>query len=253
MTSKDDGSWVDLLPGVMLTFNEMTQDHHGFTALQNLWGQSMNLPVDLVHGEPAKGSSDTGGYVKELQQRLQEIRRTVAPFNRQQEKKKENPFKVGELVLIFQQPMERDHRLSPKWRGPFPIIEIENPFQVCYGDRGREKIAHVRNCKKFKTSMTPGKENCIIYHDDATGNDSWTPQGGRPADVEEEGDSLTPIGGRPIGGTADRIQKMKKKGKNFKSYSLPRRHKKMLLSHIKVCFRGSVLAFKDVASFTTWM
>ena len=60
MTSKDDGSWVDLLPGVMLTFNEMTQDHHGFMASQILWGQSMNLPVDLVHREPAKGSRDTG-------------------------------------------------------------------------------------------------------------------------------------------------------------------------------------------------
>ena len=97
-------------------------------------GTGHESPVDLVHGEPAKGSRDTGGYVKELQQRLQEIRQTVAPFNRQQEKKKENPFKVGELVLIFQQPMERDHKLSPKWRGPFPIIKIENPFQVCYDD-----------------------------------------------------------------------------------------------------------------------
>ena len=48
MTSKDDGSLVDSLPGVMLTFNEMTQDHHGFTASQILWGQSMNLPVDLT-------------------------------------------------------------------------------------------------------------------------------------------------------------------------------------------------------------
>ena len=81
----------------------------------------------------------------------------MAPFNRQQKKKKENPFKVGELVLIFQQPMERDHRLSPKWRGPFPIIKIENPFQVCYDDRGREKIAYVLHCKKFKTSMTSGR------------------------------------------------------------------------------------------------
>ena len=84
-----------------------------------LGGQSMNLLVDLVHGEPARGSHDTGGYVKELQQRLQEIRRTVAPFNRQQETPKENPFKVGELVLIFQQPMERDHKLSPNGEDHF--------------------------------------------------------------------------------------------------------------------------------------
>ena len=74
----------------------------------------MNLPVDLIHGEPANGSRYTGGYVKDFQKRLQEIRVTVAPFNRQQEKVKENLFQVGELVLIFQQPLERDHKLSPK-------------------------------------------------------------------------------------------------------------------------------------------
>ena len=27
----------------------------------------MNLPVDLIHGEPAMGSRDTGGYAKDLQ------------------------------------------------------------------------------------------------------------------------------------------------------------------------------------------
>ena len=116
-SSGDDDNWVDLLPGVMLTFNEMTQDHHGFTASQILWGQSMNLPVDLIHGEMAKGSRDTGRYVKDLQKRLQEIKIIVAPFNRKQEKAKETLYKVGNLVLIFQQPMERDHKLSPKWRG----------------------------------------------------------------------------------------------------------------------------------------
>ena len=101
--------------------------------------------------------------------------------------------------------------------------------------------------------MTSGKENYVISSDDATGSDPWTPQGGRSTDVGEEGDSLTPNGGRPIGSTADKIQKKKKKGKNFKYHSLPRRRRKMLLSHIEVCFRWSVLAFKDVASFATWV
>ena len=113
----------------------------------------------------------------------EEIRRAVAPFNKHQVKAKENPFKVGELVIIFQQPMERDHKLSPKWRGPFPIVKIENPFQVCYNDRGREKIAHVQHCKQFRTSMTSGKEDYVISNDDVTGNDSWSLQGGRPGGV----------------------------------------------------------------------
>ena len=67
--------------------------------------------------------------MKDLQKRLREIRHSVAPFNKQQVKAKENPFKVGELILIFQQPMERDHKLSPKWRGPFPIVKMKIPFR----------------------------------------------------------------------------------------------------------------------------
>ena len=68
--------------------------------------------------------------------------------------------------------MERDHNLSLKWRGPFPIVKIENPFQVCYDDQGGEKVAHVRHCKKFRASMTSGKENYVITSNDVPGNDA---------------------------------------------------------------------------------
>ena len=108
LVNREDENWVDLLPGVMLTFIEMTQDQHGFTASQ------MKLPVDLTHGRAAEGDQDIGGYVRRLQKRLRDIRRSVAPFNKQKRERRENPFKVGELILIFQQPMERDHKLSPK-------------------------------------------------------------------------------------------------------------------------------------------
>ena len=114
--SHEDENWVDLLPGGMLTFNGMTQDQHGFTASQILWGQGMNLPVDLTHGRPDKGKPDAGGYARDLRKRLNDIRRSVAPFNKQREEKRENPFKVWELILIFQQPMQRDHKLSPMFK-----------------------------------------------------------------------------------------------------------------------------------------
>ena len=83
--------------------------------------------------------------------------------------------------------------------------------------------------------------------------DSWTPQGGRSDDVEEACDLLTSNEGRPIGSTMANIQKQKKRGRNFKRHSLPRRRRKMLLSHIEVCFQGSVLTFKDIPPFATWV
>ena len=88
-------NWVNILPGVMLTFNEMTEGQHGFTASQILWGQGMNLPMDLTHGRPAGGNQDVGGYVRDLRKRLNDIRWSVAPFNKQKGEKRENPSKVG--------------------------------------------------------------------------------------------------------------------------------------------------------------
>ena len=101
LVNREDENWVDLLPGVMLTFNEMTQDQHGFTASQILWEQGMNLPVDLTHGRAVEGDQDIGGYARRLQKHLRDIRRSVAPFNKQKRERLENPFKVGELILIF--------------------------------------------------------------------------------------------------------------------------------------------------------
>ena len=215
LASQKDENWVDLLPGVMLTFNEMTQDQHGFTASQILWGQGVNLPVDLTHGRSAEGDQDIGGYVRGLRKRLNDIRRSVAPFNKQKGERRERPFKIGELILIFQQPMERDHKLSPKWRGPFPIIRIENTFQVHYEDRGKDKIAHVRHCKKFNSEEENGKKVYVIDNNDIIYDDSMEHPGEGPRDDEEAGDLLTPKwgeGGNPweIWG---RICKIKKEGK----------------------------------------
>ena len=100
--------------------------------------------------------------------------------------------------------------------------------------------------------MTSGKENYVISSHDVTSSDSWTPKGGRSDDVEEACDLLTPNEERPIGSTMANIQKQKKRGRNFKLHSLPRCRRKMLLSHIEVCFQGSVLAFNDIPSFATW-
>ena len=126
LSVQDNENWVDLIPGVMLTFNEMTQDQHGFTASQILGGGGgeYESPHRFDSWEVGRGGTGCGwGLVKDLQKRLREVRSSVAPYNRQQEREKENPFRVGELILIFQQPMERDPKLSPKWRGPFLIVK----------------------------------------------------------------------------------------------------------------------------------
>ena len=44
ISSREDENWVDLLPRVMLTFNEMTQDQHGFTDISNSMGTRHEPP-----------------------------------------------------------------------------------------------------------------------------------------------------------------------------------------------------------------
>ena len=54
LAHRDDRDWVDVLPWVMLVYNEMEQENHGYTASQIMWGKNMNLPLDLIH-TPDKG------------------------------------------------------------------------------------------------------------------------------------------------------------------------------------------------------
>ena len=99
------------------------------------------------------------GYAKNLGKELREIRKRVPPFNLAAKRPPANPFKERDLILIYQQQMEKTHKLSPRWRGPFSIVKIPNSFQVIYLDEGREKITHISNCKKFQEKIvSAGKE-----------------------------------------------------------------------------------------------
>ena len=76
---------------------------------------------DTQNRKHKKKKTDQHQFVKNMGRELREIRDKVLPFNKNKEKVTVNPFKEGDLILIHQQPMERTHKLSPKWQGPFRI------------------------------------------------------------------------------------------------------------------------------------
>ena len=158
----DDRDWVNVLPGVILTYNEMEQGQHGYSASQVMWEQGMNLPTGLLHGTTSVGEHDKHRFVQNLGREFREIREKVGPFNRSKEKVDKNPFKEGDLALVNQQPMERTHKLSPRWRGPYEVTKVPNPFQVQYQDGEKQKITHVRNCKKFCGRVNNGNERTPV-------------------------------------------------------------------------------------------
>ena len=119
-------------------------------------GQNMTLPVDLEYGARENPCASETQFVCDLSKKLKEIHKTVAPWNQQKDSVTTNPFQVGDQILILQQPMERDHKFTPRWRGPYEVVGITNAFQLRYMDEGRTKITHIRNCKKFKGPVKPG-------------------------------------------------------------------------------------------------
>ena len=58
---RDEREWVDVLPGIMLMYNEMEQENHGYRASQIMWGKNMNLPTDLIHTPGNVGKSNPSG------------------------------------------------------------------------------------------------------------------------------------------------------------------------------------------------
>ena len=96
LAQRDDREWVNVLPGIMLIYNEMEQENHECTASQIMWGKNMNLPTDLIHTLGNAGGSNPNGYAKNLGKELREIRKRVAPFNRAAKRPPANPSKEGD-------------------------------------------------------------------------------------------------------------------------------------------------------------
>ena len=139
----------------------------------------------------------------------------MAPFNRAAKRPMANPFKEGDLILIYQQQMEKTHKLSPCWRGPFSIVKIPNTFQVIYFDKGREQATHIRHCKKFQEKIVPTKKEAPP--------------------------------------TADVTHEQKRRISQMEGHKPPSCCPRMTLCRFKVRFEGETYSFDDPGHFFLWL
>ena len=95
LANRDDRGWVDVLPGVMLAYNEMEQGRHSYLAPQVMWGQGMNLPNELMNGTKNKKEQDQHQFVKNMGRELREISEKVRPFNSVTSDKWHPPTHIG--------------------------------------------------------------------------------------------------------------------------------------------------------------
>ena len=141
-------AWVEKIPGIMLALNAMAHEPHGFSASMIATGREPTLPLDLESDACASPSlDDPTAYVEVLRQRLslthQQMTPPPAPATT-------NPYQEGSLVFVLTTPPERTNKLAPRWKGPFVVKRIPNPYQVVYEDGLAWRTVHVNHVKPAK-------------------------------------------------------------------------------------------------------
>ena len=149
LLEKRQGEWSSLLPSIMLYMNSMIQERTGVSASEILFGRSPNLPSDISFTPVTSLSDDREGYVKQLKRDLQDIRRKLSRVLGQDANQSENPFSVGEKIIVAILPHERADKLMAKWKGPFKVTKIPNRFQVEYLDGTITRLTHISYVKKY--------------------------------------------------------------------------------------------------------
>ena len=142
LLEKKGQGWSTLLPSIMLYMNSMIQEQTGVSACEILFGQNPNLPSDLSFAPAVPVTEDREGYVKQLKRELGDIRAKLSRILGQERNQEENPFSVGERVVITILPRKIRNKLLAKWKVP-------NRFQIEYLEDGVRRTTHISYAKKF--------------------------------------------------------------------------------------------------------
>ena len=149
LLEKKGRDWSSLLPSVILYMNSMSQEKTGISACEILFGNNPNLPSDISYTPVTSLSNDWEGYVKQLKCDLKDIRQKLSRILGQNLDQSDNPFSVGDKVIIAILPHEKANKLMAKWKGPFTVKKIPNRFQIEYLDGSITCLTHISYAKKY--------------------------------------------------------------------------------------------------------
>ena len=138
-------AWVEKVPGIMLALNAMPHEPCGFSASMIATGREPTLPPDLQHDACASPSvDDPTAYAEVLEQRL---KLTHQPVVAPPPPATTNPYQEGSLIFAMTTPPEHSSKLTPRWKGPFWVKRVPNPFQVVYEDGPAWRTIHINHTK----------------------------------------------------------------------------------------------------------
>ena len=145
-------AWVEKIPSIMLALNAMVHEPHGFSASMIATGREPTLPLDLENDACASPSlDDPTSYVEVLKQRLSLTHQQMTP---PPVPAATNPYQEGSLIFVLTTPPERANKLAPRWKGPFRVKRVPNPYQVVYEDGSVWRTIHVNHAKPAKFTAT---------------------------------------------------------------------------------------------------
>ena len=135
----------------MLALNAMAHEPHGFSASMIATRREPTLPPDLESDACASPSpEDPASYVEAVRQCLtlthQQMTPPPAPVAT-------NPYHEGSLIFVMTTPPERSNKLAPRWKGPFFVKRVPNPYQVTYEDGLVWRTIQVNHAKPAKTPV----------------------------------------------------------------------------------------------------
>ena len=141
-------AWVEKIPGIMLALNAMAHEPHGFSASIIATGREPTLPPDLENDSCASPSlDDPTAYVEVLKQRLSLTHQQMTP---PPAPAATNPYQEGSLIFVLTTTPESTNKLAPRWKGPFMVKRVLNPYQVVYEDGSAWRTIHVNHAKPAK-------------------------------------------------------------------------------------------------------
>ena len=87
--------------------------------------------------------------MKQLKRELADIRAKLNRNLGQEKNQEENPFSIGDRIVVAIFPQENTNKFLAKWKGPFTVSRIPNRFQVGYEEEGVSRLTHISYVKIF--------------------------------------------------------------------------------------------------------
>ena len=171
--SENQKDWDQYIPLLMMAYRSSVHQTTGVSPCKMIFGREINLPVDLVFGQPMNQdkvfkSGDALEYVHELEIGLVKVHEFARKnMNLSSETMKKNYdckihhklYNPGDPVWYYQ--YQRKIGLNPKlqrpWHGPYVVIDKLNDvlYRIKLGPRCKPKVVHHDKLKPYVGENRP--------------------------------------------------------------------------------------------------